>query len=544
MPRCSAPPFAQVDAQHFILQSSRLEQHFLQPVRLFALENSWARDGRGLVSMNAINADDLIEGKCVDTPLVLDVDGSLLSTDLLHESAIAFLKKSPWGIFQLLAWLAQGKAVLKRKLAERVVLEVDHLPANAVLVEYASNAQKRGRSVGIATAADELFAIRLAKRFGFLDFVIASDGITNLKGKTKASALKDRFPQGFSYAGDSRADLPVWAEANSIVLVGPKAGTAARARRLGRPVESEIAKQNLGLRGWVKALRIHQWAKNILVFPPLILGGLATDAEAWINSTTAFLALGLVASATYLINDLWDIEDDRRHWSKRNRPLASGQMTIKQAAITAPLMLVAGLALGSTVGLAVLAAVLAYVALTLGYSFSFKRKPVLDAFVLALLFTQRIVLGIAAVGVVASPWLLVFSMFLFASLSFAKRQTEVLRQTEKHQSFADKLPGRGYFITDAPFILAMGVSCGMASIVIMVLYLSEDVMLVDFYQNENWLWGIPAALFLWLSRIWMLCQRGQLHDDPVVFAMRDPKSLALCSAVGLFYGMAWMGFPF
>lgn len=477
-------------------------------------------------------------------PLVLDVDGALLSTDLLHEAAIAFVKTSPWACFLLVWWLLQGKAVLKRRLAERVMLEIDNLPVNEALVAYAQAAHRSGRAVCIATAADHLFAIRLAQRFGFVDFVIASDGKANLKGAAKAAILRERFPDGFAYAGDSRSDLEVWRHADAVLLAGASASTARKARALGKPVEAEFSRRRLGLRGWIKALRLHQWAKNILVFPPLVLGGLSGDPDAWMKASLAFLALGLIASATYLVNDIWDIEDDRRHWAKRNRPLASGWMTVKQAATAAPVALCAGLALGALAGLPALAVLLAYLALTLGYSFSFKRKPVLDAFTLAMLFTLRLVLGIAAVGVTASPWLLVFSMFLFASLSFAKRQTEVLRLVEKNGNATEKLSGRGYFVTDAPFILAMGVSCGMASIIIMVLYLTQDAMRVDFYGNSSWLWALPAVLFLWLSRIWMLCQRGELHDDPVVFAMRDLKSLVLCAGVGVAYGMAWLGVPY
>jgi 4-hydroxybenzoate polyprenyltransferase len=195
-------------------------------------------------------------------------------------------------------------------------------------------------------------------------------------------------------------------------------------------------------------------------------------------------------------------------------------------------------------GPAVFATLVAYAVLTLGYSFAFKRKPVLDTFVLATLFTLRLVLGIAVVGVAASPWLLVFSMFLFTSLSFAKRLTEVLRFAEKSTDIEGKVSGRGYFVADTPFILSMGVSSGMASILIMVLYLTQDAFMVDFYGNSVWLWAIPPMLFLWLSRIWMIAQRGELMDDPVVFATRDPKSLMICAVVGVAFILAWQGIPF
>ncbi len=480
----------------------------------------------------------------VDLPLVLDVDGGILRTDLLHETAVAFVKAQPFRVFLVLWWMIQGKAVLKRRLAEQARIDIEVLPVNETLADHARAAREAGRTVCLATAADEFLAARLAQRLGFVDFVIASDGTTNLKGETKARALVERFPHGFVYAGDSRSDLHVWAKASRIVLVGASSATARAAHALGKPVDLEIARDRLGLRGWAKALRIHQWAKNALVVVPLVLGGLFTSAAAWIDAGLAFLAIGALASATYLVNDVWDVEDDRRHWTKRNRPLASGRMTIKQAAFAVPFGFALAAGLGAAVNLATLGVLGLYLALTLAYSFAFKRKPVLDAFTLAVLFTLRLVLGIVAVGVAASPWLLVFSMFLFTSLSFAKRQTEVLRFAEKQQDIGGKVSGRGYFVTDAPFILAMGVASGMASMLIMVLYLTQDALLADFYGNAQWLWIIPAALFLWLSRIWMIGQRGELLDDPVVFAVRDPKSLVLCGLVVASFVMAWLGLPF
>ncbi|TVR11675.1 MAG: UbiA family prenyltransferase [Salinarimonadaceae bacterium] len=477
-------------------------------------------------------------------PLVLDVDGVVLRTDLLHETAIAFLKANPFRIFLLLYWLLTGRAQLKRRLAQRAAINVDLLPLNEELVAFAQSAHDQGRVVVLATAADRLLAERLARRLGFIDVVIASDGETNLKGAAKADALVERFPDGFAYIGDSASDLHVWKRAEAIGIVGAGRSTQAAALALGKNVELTIARPAFGLKGWAKALRLHQWAKNVLVFAPLVLGGLIMESDAWLSAGLAFLALGVLASATYLLNDLWDLEDDRRHWTKRNRPLASGRMTIAQAASVIPVGIAGSLLIGALLGLEVVAVLAIYLTLTLGYSLHFKRKPVLDAFLLATLFTLRLVLGIVAVGVAPSPWLLVFSMFLFTSLSFAKRQTEVLRYAERTPDLTSKLAGRGYFIGDAPFILAMGVASGMASILIMVLYLTQDALHVDIYANAQWLWGIPPALFLWLSRIWMIGQRGELLDDPVVFAMKDPKSLALCGMVAASFLMALSGVPF
>ncbi len=474
-------------------------------------------------------------------PLVLDLDHTLLRTDLLVEKALVYLKANPFRIVTLLRWLAKGRAHLKRQLAQVIPLDRDSLPVNEELVAYAEAEHAAGRRIALATAGDMLSATHVAGRFAFIDRVIASDGETNVKGAAKARALTEAFPGGFVYAGDSRSDLAVWKEAGGIVLVGTGPSVTRTARKLG-DVEAHFPRAN-GLKTFLKAARLHQWAKNSLIFVPLVLGGKALDPTAWLNASIAFLALGILASATYLINDLWDLDDDRRHWSKRNRPRARGRMAITTAITIVPVAFMASLALGAFAGPMVVAGLLAYLGLTLAYSFALKRKPVLDAFALAVLFTLRLVIGIAAVGVMTSPWLLVFSMFLFASLSFAKRQTEVQRMIDQGRDQGGKISGRGYFAKDMPFILATGISCGMAAVLIMVLYLTQEALIADFYGNSVWLWAMPPVLFLWLARIWMICQRGELDDDPVVFAIRDPKSLVLCGVIGAAFLAAWLGVP-
>lgn len=470
-------------------------------------------------------------------PLVLDLDDTLIRTDLLHETVFAYLKQNPFGLFSLVLWLLKGKAHLKQQLASQVTLEVDDIPLNAELVAYAEAEKAKGRQIILATAADSLLAIRIAHRFPFIDKTIASDGITNLKGATKAQKLAEMFPDGFVYAGDSKTDLAVWKVAKAGVLVETAGGVERAAARL-TDIEHTI-KRPTRLRDWIKEARLHQWAKNALVLVPLMLGGHMLDLAAWTSAGMAFLALGILASSTYLLNDLWDIADDRRHWSKRNRPLAAGRISIANAVAAMPVAMIAAFVLGALVNPLVVATLAAYLTLTVAYSLGIKRKPILDAFTLAVLFTLRLVLGIVAVGVMASPWLLVFSMFLFASLSFAKRNTEVQRMTDNGGS--GRISGRGYFTTDAPFIMAMGVASGIGSVLILVLYLTQDALAADFYSDSIWLWLMPAALFLWIGRIWMLSFRGELNDDPVAFAMKDPKSLMLAAGLALGFFLAWIG---
>ena len=287
-----------------------------------------------------------------------------------------------------------------------------------------------------------------------------------------------------------------------------------------------------------RTLRLHQWAKNALIFIPLVLGGKAFDAVAWSNALLGFLALGLTASATYIINDLWDLPSDRQHWSKRNRPLPSGLVSIRMGLLLAIAGLGAGFALAAYMGPAMTVMLSIYVAVTLTYSFWWKRVPVLDVLVLAGLFTLRLGFGIALTDVVLSPWLLVFSMFVFLSLATAKRHTEILRLVERG---LESIPGRGYGAADAPLTQGIGMAAVFGSVLVMFLYLIEAAMPRAFYANPEFLWVMPPILFLFLGRIWLLCHRGQLHDDPVVFALKDRLSLLLGLLMGTSFVAALFG---
>lgn len=467
-------------------------------------------------------------------PLAVDVDGTLLRGDLLAESALAYLRANPLRIFTVLMWMLQGRAVLKRRLAERVELDVDALPLNEELVGFIEAEHAKGREIHLATASDAMVAARLAKRFGFIDGVIASDGVSNLKGEAKAQALRKRFPAGFAYAGDARADLPVWRAAAETIVVDAAPATLRAAEAI-RPPVAVFPRKPVGLRTIAKAARVHQWAKNALVAVPLVLGGRAFDPDGWATVAVGFLLLGLLASSTYVLNDLWDLEDDRKHWSKKNRPFASGRIPILAGLMAAPIGIVVALAGALAIGLPTFLAFATYLALTLAYSLRVKRIMVLDAFTLASLFTLRLVIGITLAAVPGSPWLLVFSMFLFASLSIAKRHTEILRMIEAGKV---ETAGRGYLSSDGPVLIALGVSSGVSAVLVMVLYLINEAFRAGFYSTPEALWAFPCALFVWLGRIWTISGRGELNDDPVVFAIRDKASLLLGAGMAVAFLVA------
>lgn len=456
-------------------------------------------------------------------PLVLDLDRTLLATDLLHETLATALRRNPLTAIQAVGWLAHGRANLKQRLAAAADLDLENLPINEPLAAWAAEEKARtGRLVLIATAADRDLARRIAARFGFVDGVVGSDGRVNLKGAVKAQALADLFPDGFDYAGDSAADLAVWRVASGAILVGAGRKVEAAARAIREPV-AVFPGPSFGLKDLLKAVRLHQWAKNALVFVPLILGGQSANPAAWAAAMLGFLALGLVASATYLLNDLWDLSDDRRHWTKRNRPLASGRMPIPFALALMPLGLLFGLSLAVFAGWPAAAVTAGYLALTLAYSFRLKREPIVDAVTLGGLFTLRLGLGVALAGVKLSPWLLVFAMFLFTSLALAKRHVELGRLARHGRSHA---AGRGYRQDDGPVVLGMGLASGFVAVAVMVLYLIHEAFGQGFYAAPGWLWAFPLMLTLWIGRVWLLTGRGELDDDPVIFALRDRTSLA------------------
>ncbi len=288
--------------------------------------------------------------------------------------------------------------------------------------------------------------------------------------------------------------------------------------------------------GIIESLRLHQWAKNALVFAPMILGGEIEEAGLWLSVCLAFIAMGLVSSSSYLVNDILDAAADRRHWSKRARPIASGRLSRRTGWIIAAFGLAAGLALGAFVSIAVFGVLLLYVALTLAYSLYVKRIPLLDGFLLAILFTLRLGVGTAAAMLEPSPWLFVFSLFLFTSLSMAKRYVELARTPGRRKG---TIAGRGYRPADAPLVMGVGLAAGISAVIIMIFYIIEDAYRESFDGNPLSLWGFPPIVFLLVCRIWLVTMRGEMHDDPVKFMLSDRTSYALGLALAVCFAFAW-----
>ena len=462
-------------------------------------------------------------------PLVVDVDGTLLRTDLLYESVILLLRHRPWCVFLLPFWLLAGKAALKREIARRVQPDIASLPIHKELLAWLWEERGRGRTLALISASDELLVQRIAERCGGLfDMVAGSDGTTNLAGSAKLAAIEQLYGHRFTYAGDGKHDVVIWERCRSAVLVGR---TAELNRLLSPSVEvaTTFDVPPASPKTWLRALRLHQWAKNTLLFVPLLLSGRITHPHDIGLALLAFVVFGLLASGSYLFNDLLDLAADRQHRSKRNRPLASGELPVLHGLMAIPVIaaVVSVLLLLLPAAFAVVAGT--YLAITLGYSLWLKRKPILDMLVLALLFTLRIIAGIAVLGAPLSPWLLAFSMFFFLSLACIKRYSECLVMKDQG---AEAIPGRGYRAGDAPWLMSMGAASGFCSTLIFFIFLTDAQSPMRHYSTPEWLWLICGILGYWLGRAWLLAGRGEMNDDPVLFAIKDRLSLflgALCA---------------
>lgn len=458
-------------------------------------------------------------------PLCVDLDGTLLRGDMLIETVFALLRSKPWMVFEVLGWLIGGRAHLKARLATVAghLVDVSALPYDEDLLSYIRGERAAGRRVELISASDQNLAQRVADHHGCFDAAVGSDGSRNLKGLVKADFLADRHPGGFVYAGDSRADLKVWDLAGGAVLVGQ--GLAFE-HELATPIEARFGAAPDLRHLLPKAMRVHQWAKNGLIFLPLLLinglGNLTLVAE----TVLGFVVFSLVASATYILNDLLDLAADRSHPSKRNRPIASGRLPMPIAVLVAGGLFGVGLVGATLLGGFFVMCLASYVALTLIYSLGIKAVSVVDVITLGGLFTLRLLAGHVLIAGSLPAWLLVFSMFFFTSLALVKRLTEV-------QGLEDRgvvsIPGRGYHAGDAGFILTFGLTAGIASVLIFMIYLVAEPLHAERLSDPYWLWVVPAVLGVWLPRVWLLAARGEMHDDPVVFAVRDKTSLCLGS---------------
>lgn len=469
-------------------------------------------------------------------PLYVDLDGSLTPSDTLHESVLLFIKQNPLNLLRLLTWLPQGKAGFKQRLGDAVRPDPARLPWRDDLINYLKDEHASGREVVLASAADARIVREVAEHLGcFTDTLGTEPGGPNLSRANKREAIeahaRARGHEAWAYAGNSRDDLAVWAGAREAIVVNAPDGVLRELRRQ-HPQAREFAREPLTLKTVLKAIRLKQWAKNALLFIPLLAAHLL-DPHAWGMMLLAFVSFGLCASATYLVNDLLDLPSDRVHRIKRRRPLAAGAIAIPTAVALGVAMIVAAFALAWVVSVGFTALLLLYTVVTLAYSMRLKRIPLIDVLVLSALYTLRIGAGAVAAGVDLSNWLLAISIFLFLSLALVKRCAELEELVDEDATLA---PGRGYRANDLASLRAMGMSSGFMAVLVLALYIDSQNSRA-LYAHPDWLWAAAPVLLLWIMRIWLKTGRRELvGEDPLQFALRDPFSwgtVAVMGAIGL-----------
>jgi len=425
-------------------------------------------------------------------------------------------------IFKILWWTLGGKAQLKREVFARTALTLELLPFDSRVIELLRSTPQRPRV--LCTATDIKPARLIADHLGLFEETLATQGRQNLAGKRKAEALVARFgDRGFDYVGNAQVDLHVWRRARRAWVVNAGAGLARGAARVCDVVAHWPVERG-AWRAWLKALRPHQWLKNLLVFVPVLASHRFLDQALATNATLAFIAFSLCASGVYLVNDILDLESDRSHPRKRFRPLAAGSLPVAHGVIAAPALTMLGIALAWIASPATALALVVYFALTLAYSLRLKRIVLVDVIALAGLYTARIITGTIATGLDISFWLLAFSMFLFLSLAMLKRFTELRVMLIEGRTDA---AGRGYFVTDLSVVQSLGGASGFIAVLVLCLYIQSQSNLL-MYGRPEILWLLCPLLLYWISRVWLVASRGEMHDDPIVFAAKDiPSQLVL-----------------
>lgn len=456
-------------------------------------------------------------------PMVVDLDGTLIHTDLLFESLTRVVFDKPWIIFLLPIWLRSGITHLKKELASRAKIDFEKFPYNKDLIGYLQQQADRGRTIVLCTGSWYSMAKGVSEQYCFIDSYYGTNSAINLTGSNKADFLLQMFGENnFIYVGNDKKDLEVWKYSSSAVIVaGKNSKLIERARSICK-IEKIFEPPKFSIKTISRGIRVHQWLKNILILVPLAASHQFSNLYVFIHALLAFLAFSLAASATYLINDLADLESDRKHRTKSQRPIASGILRIDYSFVIIAFLFCLSLAISSFLPPFFLLSLLIYICITITYSFKLKKLQTIDIVTLASLYTLRIFAGGAATSIKPSFWLLAFSMFIFFSLAIIKRVSELHKSSSKYDD-SDKIPGRGYYLTDMHVLMSLAVSSGVLSIFVFSMYInSEAVMLI--YKNPYILWFICPIFGYWIVRILIMASRGEIDEDPIIFTVKDWRS--------------------
>ena len=459
--------------------------------------------------MNSVN---------VKAALVVDLDRTLLRSDMLHESFWSVIARNWRGLFLSFFALGRGKAALKNYLSSEAKIDVKSLPYDEYIIDYIQKYRQRGGRTVLVTASNQLFAEKIAEHLQIFDEVYGSNTAQNLQGPAKAKFLVDKFGVGaFCYMGNAVVDLPVWQVSSEIITVNARSSLRQKAEYLGKPIE-HLKTNSKSVIPYIKALRPHHWLKNMLIFLPMLLVH-QVDTETLLSSIIALVAFSFVASSGYVLNDLTDLAADRNHPRKVFRPFASGMVPIAHGNVMILALLIAGILLGTFLGRGMLLLLSAYYVLTTVYSFVLKRRIAIDICALAGLYTMRIIAGSLATGIDLSFWIMAFSTFFFLSLAAIKRQAEL---TDMVKRGVVRATGRGYQVDDLPIINIVGLVAGYASVLVIALYVNSPSVKHLYVLSP--LWGVCCVLIYWLTRLVLITNRGIMNDDPLVFSLEDRVS--------------------
>ncbi len=462
-------------------------------------------------------------------PLAVDLDGTLVKTDLLIEAVMQLAKEQPLKLLAFPLWLARGKAAFKDEVFSRVEINVEALPYNLPFLEYLSGEHARGRTLVLCTASPSGVAQKVAAHVGLFDGVMASDANLNLSGKNKAQALVKQFgAKRFSYAGNDDVDLEVWREAGEALVVNPSPGLTRKVEAIC-PVEAVYDDKKSLLKLMLRAMRVHQWAKNVLIFAPLLFAHKFLDVSALLRALVAFFAFTFTSSSVYLLNDLLDLESDRRHVEKRRRPFASGDLALKYGIFATPLLFLAGMGIAAAFSPLFLAVLLGYYVVTLAYSLRLKEVALADVMILAFLYAWRVFAGAVANDIKLSAWFLAFFGFIFFSLALMKRASELILTVKQNGKENSR---RGYRVEDLNQLVSFGSSSGYLAVLVLALY-GNSPQVIGLYRRPQILWLVCPLLLYWISRMWLKAHRGEMHSDPLVFALKDRVSYIIIGVMAL-----------
>jgi 4-hydroxybenzoate polyprenyltransferase len=474
-------------------------------------------------SQVALRIPPAVSAQPVMPPLCVDLDGTLIRSDLLLESIMLLIKRNPFYLFLIPLWLLRGRAALEAEVAGRVTLNPAALPYDRDVVEWLESEHSSGRPLWLCTASNERVAAGVASHLGLFEGVLASGQDLNLVGAPRAARLVEHFgEQGFDYCGNDRREIWIWKRARGAIVVHGDSRLNRGAARHASVLRVFPPRTSI-LRATFRALRPHQWAKNVLVLVPLLAAHRASEPNTLATGLLAVAAFCLCASSVYVLNDLLDLEADRAHVRKSKRPFAAGDLSLFIGVVLVPSMIGAAMLFAVFLPVSFRLLLATYYALTVAYSFVLKGVVLIDAVTLAGLYALRIVAGAAAVDVPLSFWMLLFSVFLFLSLAFVKRFAELDALRRQQQL---RVAGRGYEVADLPVLQSLGGAAGYLSVLVLALYInSPDIEAL--YRRPKVIWLLCVLMLFWISRVWIKAQRGEMHDDPVVFALRDRTSLAV-----------------